>query len=457
MSDNISTGSSSVPIRAEGDLQLQLRTLAPLKNARPHASRAGSTAPGDALKHILDSVPFTPSQGVRTPSPRQANDQRVARPSANPVFQFEDIASPPPIGHDLAIGQASSWSSAHIVPDHGGAGWCPSSPARPSDGQFYSLHHVNSPRSHSQASTSSGSPRAMQADTLLPPSGHMYPLPSNRQPSHRAHGQDQGPIRPLVHQLSRTTLASSFSAMAPFPPYEDLVPSMFHGNCLGAMPQERTSSGMSLGHRVSFPQPPRLARFPPVAPVPPLSESRMSGLRPDNRSFGHPSPPRALKSKKDLSGRAESSARHGTSTASSGSHGGMTEEMVSAVSASSGKQGMMSGRRDLDSGSTSTDSPNPGSPTQQVKSKIEVKLNSDGQLVFNARQRRTLRRALQRQRRQEISDGNDFSLDAPMSEAERRIVVEVVQMHIGRPLPACTNIDDLLRVLLSLGVVDPDG
>lgn len=73
MSDSISTSSSSVPIRADGDLQLQLKNLAPLKNARPHASRAGPAAPGDALKHILDSVPFTPSQGVRTPSPRRPN------------------------------------------------------------------------------------------------------------------------------------------------------------------------------------------------------------------------------------------------------------------------------------------------------------------------------------------------------------------------------------------------
>lgn len=156
-------------------------------------------------------------------------DQRVARPPANPVFQFDDIASPPPLGHDLAVCHASSWSSAHIVPDHGGAGWCPPSPAQPSDGQFYGLHHINSPRSHSQASTSSGSPRAMQADTLLPISGTVYPVPaSSRQTSHRSHGQDQGPIRPLVHQLSRTTLASSFSAMAPFSLHEDHIPSVYH-------------------------------------------------------------------------------------------------------------------------------------------------------------------------------------------------------------------------------------
>lgn len=86
-----------------------------------------------------------------------------------------------------------------------------------------------------------------------------------------------------------------------------------------------------------------------------------------------------------------------------------------------------------------------------------MKLNSDGQLIFNARQRRTLRRALQRQRRQEIPDGNDFTVEDPLTDDERRIVVDVVQMHIGRPLPACTNIDELLRVLLSLGVAEPDG
>lgn len=118
--------------------------------------------------------------------------------------------------------------------------------------------------------------------------------------------------------------------------------------------------------------------------------------------------------------------------------------------------GIHNGKRELDTGSTTTESPNPGSPTQQVKSKIEVKLSSDGQLIFNARQRRTLRRALQRQRKQDVPDGKDFVLDAPLTDAERRIVVDVVQMHIGRPLPECTDIDDLLKVLLSLGVIDTD-
>lgn len=118
---------------------------------------------------------------------------------------------------------------------------------------------------------------------------------------------------------------------------------------------------------------------------------------------------------------------------------------------------MVTGRRDLDNVSTSTESLNPGSPTQQVKSKIEVKLSSDGQLIFNARQRRTLRRALQRQRQQDMPDGKEFTLNVPLTDAERRIVVDVVQMHIGRPLPECTNIEDLLKVLLSLGCADADG
>lgn len=151
----------------------------------------------------------------------------AARPASNPVFQFDDITSPPPIGHDLSVGQAASWSSASAVPDMGAAAvshWFPPSPARPIDSQLYGGQHLHSPRSHSQASTSSGSPRAMQADTYYPIPGHAYPAPSGRQASHRVHGPDPSPIRPLVHQFSRTTLASSFSAITPFPHFEDNRP-----------------------------------------------------------------------------------------------------------------------------------------------------------------------------------------------------------------------------------------
>jgi len=109
-------------------------------------------------------------------------------------------------------------------------------------------------------------------------------------------------------------------------------------NGMPTVAQDRPGQGIGIGHRVAFAQPPRPARFPPVAPVPPLPESRALGLRQDTRSFGYPSPPRGLKSKKDLSGRADSSTRHGTSTTSSGSHGGMPDDTTSAVSASSGKQ-----------------------------------------------------------------------------------------------------------------------
>jgi hypothetical protein len=83
-----------------------------------------------------------------------------------------------------------------------------------------------------------------------------------------------------------------------------------------------------------------------------------------------------------------------------------------------------------------------------------VKLSNDGQLVFNARQRRTLRRALQRQRKMDIPDGKDFCADGPISSDERKIVVDVVQLHIGRPLPEGTNVDDLVKMLLSLGTGD---
>jgi hypothetical protein len=48
--------------------QLPVQRPAPLKHGRANSTRGG----GDTLKHILDSVPFTPSQGVRTPSPRSS-------------------------------------------------------------------------------------------------------------------------------------------------------------------------------------------------------------------------------------------------------------------------------------------------------------------------------------------------------------------------------------------------
>lgn len=68
MPENRAHASGSIPMRPEGDLQLQLN-LAPLRNARSTIP----AAPSDALRHILDSVPFTPSQGVRTPSPRRSH------------------------------------------------------------------------------------------------------------------------------------------------------------------------------------------------------------------------------------------------------------------------------------------------------------------------------------------------------------------------------------------------
>lgn len=148
-------------------------------------------------------------------------DQRLTRPQANPVFQFDDIASPPPFSHELAAGQAASWSSCHVLPDNGGTGWFPPSPARPTDAQLYGSHHINSPRSRSQASTSSGSPRAMQAATIVPIAVAGIQVPASRLAPQRPHGQDHGPIRPLVHQLSRTTLASSFSAITPIPAFDD--------------------------------------------------------------------------------------------------------------------------------------------------------------------------------------------------------------------------------------------
>ena len=106
--------------------------------------------------------------------------------------------------------------------------------------------------------------------------------------------------------------------------------------------------------------------------------------------------------------------------------------------------------------STSTDSPSPDSPTSNPKSKIELKLTSDGQLVFNARQRRTLRRALLRRRKHDGADVAEFDMDKDVTDEERRIIVDVVQVHIGRPLPETTDVDELVKVLLSLGTGDAE-
>jgi hypothetical protein len=105
----------------------------------------------------------------------------------------------------------------------------------------------------------------------------------------------------------------------------------------------------------------------------------------------------------------------------------------------------------------STGSPDPDSPSQHLKSKIEVKLTSDGQLVFNARQRRTLRRALQRQRKIEIPDGKEFQLGETISAEERQVAIDVVQLHIGQPLPVNTDIQELVQVLLRLGFGEGEG
>jgi hypothetical protein len=113
------------------------------------------------------------------------------------------------------------------------------------------------------------------------------------------------------------------------------------------------------------------------------------------------------------------------------------------------------GKADSDHLSTSTESPSPDSPSaNNSKSKIDIKFGPDGQLTLNARQRRTLRRALQRQPELQLADGSLFSFDGTISDQERHIVIEVVQNHIGRSLPESTDLDQLVKMLLNLGTTD---
>lgn len=110
-------------------------------------------------------------------------------------------------------------------------------------------------------------------------------------------------------------------------------------------------------------------------------------------------------------------------------------------------------RADSDGVSTTSDSPFPDSPTGCSKSKIDLKVSPDGHPVFNARQRRTLRRALLRRYKLEFGGAATPSVDLgrELTAAERRIVVDVVQKHVGRQLPERTNVSELARMLISLG------
>lgn len=126
---------------------------------------------------------------------------------------------------------------------------------------------------------------------------------------------------------------------------------------------------------------------------------------------------------------------------------------LQSASSQPGNSLLLSAKACSDQLSTSTDSPCPESPTTN-KSKIDVKFGADGQVAFNARQRRTLRRALQRQRELQLGDSAGFSADGAVTAEERRIAVDVVQSHIGRPLPENTDVDQLVKMLMSLGNAD---
>jgi len=99
----------------------------------------------------------------------------------------------------------------------------------------------------------------------------------------------------------------------------------------------------------------------------------------------------------------------------------------------------------------------PGKDSQvdgAAKTKVEPRVGAEGELVFNARQRRTLRRALQRQRKVAIGDGRDFDVAAPFSEVELALIADVISQHISGCLPPGADVERLARTLLSLGDAD---
>lgn len=101
---------------------------------------------------------------------------------------------------------------------------------------------------------------------------------------------------------------------------------------------DRACHVLSTGHRGTAAHPSGPSRFPPVAPVALPADSRSPGQRPDNRLTRQPSPRRGLKLRRDLSACGDSSSRHGTSTASSGSHGGLPDDTTSVISGPAAKQ-----------------------------------------------------------------------------------------------------------------------
>lgn len=416
-----------------------------LKPRPPSTHRDGSL---NHLKHILDSVPFTPSQGVRTPSPRHCMDASQGNPF------FSDVVSSPPAMHpNRCVSPEPSWNVGVIAKHDAPVRELPqhNSPlARRYREAALCGQALQTPRSQSQASTQSGSPHKVAQPDMCGASAaaHMHPVWHDRQP----HGNEQGHM-PLVHVPGQGV------GQGMYPPEDYRAPAyempMPHG--MYGVPTDLAP--LHVRPHQPFPHqlpPAGLAAMPSVPDVRQPSMTRTV----NTNARGQVSPQRTQgkQVKKEGSNRQQFSSPQPDNRAQPGRKS--MDSGAVKVAANAG-QPFSSYYKDSDAvSSLSTDSPGPDSPNQVAKSKIEVKLSSTGQLMFNARQRRTLRRALQRERRVAIPDGKDFTLEAleeePISQDERAVVVDVVQSHIGCPLPEGTDLDELMKVLLHLGVAEPE-
>lgn len=436
--------SSSDPSRETGD-QLPSKRPAKLKTVR-----APRQSTSDLLS-ILDSVPFTPSQGVRTPSPRHAAAQRQRKqPTQRTSFKTSHIMRPlPPQDTDVQQQHTTVYPPHPVMPS---AHALPVSPPRSPVAAMAHLQAASPPSSPHPAARPHPAyamqqypgPSGLSAAQYAPPvhnnfnphimSPHVPALISHIVPVNRIMYSADG-----VPFVTNDILVKRYHEMHhQAPPMRTSgmhaqAPTITNAHVLGRSQNPDLAPGLRGYIRTPAPPPPRSSHTSPT----PRPLQRAVDRRPRmHEEPGKMAPMVLTPERRMATGPPPGGDRSTPRPVSLGqsSRGGDNDDTSSLVSSPGRTEAL------------------------GAKSKIEARVGPDGQLVFNARQRRTLRRALQRQRKVELDDGGDFDLARPLTDAERNVIVSVVQQHIGREVPEGSDVDRLARVLLSLGIQDgPDG